>query len=415
MIFVGPLPESIRAMGDKIEARRLVKRAGVPIVPGTDGPVVSEREARAFAENVGLPVLMKAAAGGGGKGMRIVRTIDELPSAFRAAQSEALSSFGDGRVYVEKYLENPRHIEFQILADGHGNTIHLGERECTIQRRHQKIIEESPSVIVDDALREKMGMTAVKAAQAVNYRNAGTIEFLIDKHRRFYFLEMNTRLQVEHPVTELRTGIDIVALQLRVAMGEKLPFKQEDIRFRGHSIECRVYAEDPMNDFLPSTGTITHLRPSQGFGIREDRGVDQGGTISVYYDALILKLCAWGSTRGEALQRMKRALREYEILGVRTNIPLNLFVLSHPRFVEGEFDTHFLTQHFRPDLLEQPSDIEQQAAACVLAYIHHDVTRKTGGAAAFGSEGHGEPGPAIPSNGGASKWKSQRLENMGPQ
>jgi acetyl-CoA carboxylase biotin carboxylase subunit len=374
LIFVGPSPYSIRVMGDKTEARRLVRQAGVPIVPGTEGQVGSEAEAREFCARVGFPVLVKAAGGGGGKGMRVVKAYSELASSFRAAQSEALSAFGDGRIYLEKYLKGPRHIEFQIFADQFGNTIHLGERECTIQRRHQKIIEESPSVVVTDAMRQEMGNCAVLAAKAARYVNAGTIEFLLDANRNFYFLEMNTRLQVEHPITELRTGIDIVATQLLIAMGERLAFRQEDVQFRGHAIECRLYAEDPRNDFFPSTGTITHLRPSGGFGIREDRGVEAGGVISVYYDPMISKLCAWGRTREEALSRMSRALKEYEILGVRTNIPLNLFVLHHPKFVKGSIDTHFLEDNFKSDLLPGPSEMEKQAVACLLAVLANTKT-----------------------------------------
>ena len=281
-----------------------------------------------------------------------------------------MSSFGDARVYVEKYLEQPRHIEFQILADQQGNTFHLGERECSIQRRHQKVIEESPSVIVDDTLRRTMGETAIKVAKACNYQNAGTVEFLIDKNRNFYFLEMNARLQVEHPITEMRTGIDLVAQQLKIAMGEQLPFKQDEIQFNGHAIECRIYAEDGSHGFLPSTGKIVHLKPSEGFGIRDDRGVEEGGEVSVYYDPMIAKLVAWGRNREEVIQRMKRALREYEILGVRTNIPVNLFVLEHPEFVKGAFDTHFLSDYFRPELLAAPSKEQLRAASLVSAMLY---------------------------------------------
>ncbi|MCZ6777232.1 MAG: acetyl-CoA carboxylase biotin carboxylase subunit [Ignavibacteria bacterium] len=416
LIFVGPSADSIRAMGDKTEARRLVSNAKVPVVPGTEDSVESAQEARSFCKEYGYPVLIKAVAGGGGKGMRIVHKPEDLPQLFSAAQSEARSAFGDSRVYVEKYLERPRHVEFQILADQYGNTVHLGERECTIQRRHQKVVEETPSIILDDAMRAKMGMTAVLAAKACNYQNAGTIEFLVDKDKNFYFLEMNTRLQVEHPITEMRTGIDLVAQQLRVAMGEELGFRQGDISFYGHAIECRIYAEDVENDFLPSTGIITHLKPSQGLGVREDRGVEQGGEISVYYDPMISKLVVWGGTRSEAIERMKRALREYEILGVRTNIPLNLFVLQHPKFVSGDFDTHFLANYYRPELLEKTTAVGRTAAAVVCALLHDRALSR--GSLQQMSEtmpnSRNEVHSMFPSQNHVliSKWKQQRINNM---
>ncbi len=367
LTFVGPPPEAIAAMGDKTEARRLVQAAGVPTVPGTPGPVTSEEEGREFCASSGLPVLIKAAAGGGGKGMRVVRSPEEFAGAFRSAQSEALSSFGDGRVFLEKYLDNPRHIEFQILADEKGNTVHLGERECSIQRRHQKILEETPSVVMTDRLREEMGRTAVQAARSCGYVNAGTIEFLVDSGK-YYFLEMNTRLQVEHPVTELRTGLDLVSLQLHVAQGGVLPFVQEEIQFRGHAIECRICAEDIENNYLPSTGKITHLRPALGPGVREDRGVEEGGEIPVYYDSMISKLVVWAGGRDEALRRMDRALTEYEIAGVKTNIPLCLFVIRHPDFAAGKFSTHFLEDRFTPGTLPGFTEDQRQAAALACGY-----------------------------------------------
>jgi acetyl-CoA carboxylase biotin carboxylase subunit len=369
LIWIGPPPESIRAMGDKTEARKLVSKAGVPTVPGTEEPVTTEQQAASFCSRAGFPVLLKAAAGGGGKGMRIVRRPDELAPSLRAAQSEATSAFGDGRVYIEKYLENPRHIEFQILADQHGHIVHLGERECSIQRRHQKVIEETPSVIVSPAMREAMGRTAVEAARACGYTNAGPIEFLVDGERNFYFLEMNTRLQVEHPVTELRTGTDLVALQLHVAAGKPLPFTQEQVEFRGHAIECRICAEDVDNDFLPSIGKIRHLRAPGGPGIREDRGVEEGGEIPVFYDSMISKLIAWGPTREYAIRRMEGALAEYQILGVKTNIPLCLFVLRHPAFREGNFTTHFIKDHFHPGQTGEKNEWQQQAVALVCAML----------------------------------------------
>ncbi|MBP1655516.1 MAG: acetyl-CoA carboxylase biotin carboxylase subunit [Bacteroidetes bacterium] len=374
--WVGPPASAIRAMGDKTAARALVRAAGVPTVPGTDGPVDSLEEARAFSARSGYPVLIKAAAGGGGKGMRIVGTPDELASSFEQARSEARSAFGDARVYIERYLDEPRHIEFQILADEQGNTVHLGERECSVQRRHQKVVEETPSVFLDDALRARMAETAITAARACGYVNAGTIEFLVDRDRHFYFLEMNTRLQVEHPVTELRTGIDLVKAQLEIAAGNPLPFRQEEIRFSGHAIECRICAEDPLNGFLPSTGRLTRLRAPGGPGIREDRGVEEGGEVSVYYDSLIAKLAAWAPDRETALARMSRALAEYVIEGVTTNIPVCTFIVEHPAFRKGTFDTGFLQKYYHP--AASPLDGEctdrDKALAILCAWIEHSHT-----------------------------------------
>lgn len=400
LIFVGPPASAIRKMGDKTAARSLVSSAGVPIVPGTDGPILEISEASAFAEKFGFPILLKAAGGGGGKGMRIVNGHDELASAFRSAQSEAQSAFGDNRVYVEKYLENPRHIEFQILADQYGNAIHLGERECSIQRRHQKIIEESPSVIITSEMRKKMGESAVKAALSSGYVNAGTIEFLVDKHRNYYFLEMNTRLQVEHPVTEMITGIDLVKEQLRISMGQPLSFMQDEIRFRGHAIECRIYAEDSENNFLPSIGKITKLRSPQGFGVREDRGVDEGNEISVYYDPMISKLITWADTRNEAINKMTRALNEYNLAGVKTNIQACSWIINHPKFIEGNFDTHFIKEYFTPEVLRNENKQILEALAVAAAVIQKfdkveyqqitDTERK----------------------GSTSNWKMKRYENL---
>ncbi|MCK6584179.1 MAG: acetyl-CoA carboxylase biotin carboxylase subunit, partial [Anaerolineales bacterium] len=320
--FIGPKPSSIAAMGDKAEARATVIKAGVPVVPGTeDVGNLTDEDLLGVAPTIGFPLLIKATAGGGGKGMREVRSLEEMPGLLRSARREAESAFGDGNVYLEKLVEGARHIEFQIMADSLGNVIHLGERECSIQRRHQKLVEEAPSPFLDDELREKMGNVAVKAAQAVDYINAGTIEFLVDKDRNFYFLEMNTRLQVEHPVTELVTGIDIVAEQLRIARGRPLSYAQEQVRFNGHAIECRVNAEDPFNNFIPSTGRITHSMLPTGPGIRVDTGVYPGFEITPYYDPMIAKLIVWGETRAQAILRMRRALEEYRIVGVRTNIP----------------------------------------------------------------------------------------------
>jgi acetyl/propionyl-CoA carboxylase alpha subunit len=355
---------------------------------------------RSFCASYGLPILLKAAAGGGGKGMRIVRDIGEIAGSLGAAVSEATSAFGDGRVYVEKYLEAPRHIEFQILADREGNIVHLGERECSIQRRHQKVVEESPSPIMTEDLREKMGKTAVDAARACGYVNAGTIEFLVDEKKDFYFLEMNTRLQVEHPVTELRTGLDLVALQIRIASGEKMPLRQEEVTFRGHAIECRLCAEDVENEFLPSTGRILHLRPPLGPGIREDRGIEEGGEVPVFYDSLISKLIAWAPTRREALLRMAGALKEYEILGVKTNIPLCRFVVSHPEFAAGRFDTHFLPRYFRHEELPSLSEDQRRAVALVCAMLEDEREKSSNGS------DHDEAEKAP------EGWKSQRILAM---
>jgi len=392
IIFIGPRPESMRAMGDKTEARKLMQKSNVPVVPGTPA-IKSIDDARAFIKTNDYPVLIKAAAGGGGKGMRVVREDAELAPAFATAQSEAASSFGDDRVYVEKYLDSPRHVEFQILGDKKGSIVHLGERECTIQRRHQKIIEESPSVFLDEALREKMGKMATSAARACGYENAGTIEFLMDSKKNFYFLEMNTRLQVEHPITELRTGIDLVAQQIAIASGSPLGFSQNDITFRGHALECRISAEDPSNDFLPSTGRIVHLRPAGGIGIREDRGIEEWGEVTVFYDPMIAKLIAWGATRVETISRMIRALNEYEILGVKTNIPLCEFVLKHEYFREGNFDTHFLQDNFKPNSISH-ADKEVIRAAVIVAAM--TTTRKK------------ERENGLPSR--WSEWKDQRKD-----
>ena len=342
IVFIGPRPESIAAMGDKIAARRTVKAAGVPVVPGSDGPVATVDEARAIADQIGFPVLLKATAGGGGKGMRTVRTADELATAFRMASSEAQSAFGDGTLYVEKLLEGVRHVEIQVLADRHGNTIHLGERECSIQRRRQKLIEEAPSPVVDEELRQRMGEVAVKAAQAVGYENAGTVEFLLDRERNFYFLEMNTRLQVEHPITEMVTGVDLVVEQIRVATGRRLRLRQKDIAIKGHAIECRVCAEDPYNDYLPSVGKITTVNEPSGPGVRVDSAVYSGYEVSLYYDPMVAKLIVGGESRAQAIQRMRRALSEFKLLGIRTNIPFHLRMMESPTYIAGRFDNSFL-------------------------------------------------------------------------
>lgn len=339
--FIGPPSSAMELMGSKTRARQAMQAAGVPFVPGSSrGLTVAE--ARQLAPQIGYPVMIKAAAGGGGKGMRLVHTAPELQSAFETAQSEALRAFNDGEVYLEKYIQNPRHIEIQVLADEHGNVVYLGERECSVQRRHQKVIEEAPSPVVDPDLRARMGTVAVQAAQSAGYTNAGTVEFLVDEQRNFYFLEMNTRLQVEHPVTELVTGLDLVHLQFRIASGEKLPFRQEDIQLRGHAVECRIYAEDPDNNFFPSPGKIARLLRPSGPGIREDSGVYEGWTVPLDYDPMLSKLIAYAPDRASALARMRRALDEYFIGGIKSNLSLFRRIFEHPDFQAARIDTGFL-------------------------------------------------------------------------
>ncbi|WP_160679686.1 acetyl-CoA carboxylase biotin carboxylase subunit [Clostridium sp. C8-1-8] len=342
--FIGPSPETIEMMGDKSRAREVMVEAGVPVVPGTDGIIESIEEAFKSAENIGYPVMVKASAGGGGKGIRIVHKEEELEKAYETAKSEAKANFGDDRIYMEKFIENPRHIEFQILGDEYGSVIHLGERDCSLQRRNQKVLEEAPSVILDKELRERMGEAAVKAAKAVNYKNAGTIEFLLDKHGRFYFMEMNTRIQVEHPVTEMVTGIDLVKEQIRIASGEKLLISQEQLEIKGHAIECRINAENPHRNFAPSPGKIDFLFMPGGNGVRIDSAVFNGYVIPPYYDSMIAKLIVYGKTREEAIEKMKRALWEFTIDGIENNIDFQLEILNHPKFIEGNFDTGFINK-----------------------------------------------------------------------
>ena len=356
LIWVGPPAKAIAAMGSKTAARDLMTKAGVSVVPGSDGPIHSEIEAKQFAKEHGFPILLKAAAGGGGKGMRVAHEAGELKSVYESAQREAVAAFGDGTLYVEKYLEHPRHIEIQIFADRHGNVIHLGERECSLQRRHQKIIEESPSAAVSPELRERMGVMAVAAARACGYVNAGTVEMLLDGSGRFYFLEMNTRLQVEHPVTEAVTGLDLVRWQLSVAAGSELPLKQEQIFSRGHAIEVRIYAEDVSSGFLPSTGILRHLRPAIGPGIREDSGMSESAKISRFYDPMISKLIAYGETREAAQQRMLRALEDYELSGVSTNISFCRHIIASVAFARADFHTRSVDEVFLRSF-EQESDM----------------------------------------------------------
>ena len=345
--FIGPYPNVIRLMGDKARARRAMKKAGVPVLPGSDGPVQSEEQAVKVAKELGYPVIIKAVAGGGGRGMRVVRGPDELPKSLKTAQREAEAAFGVGDVYLEKYVESPRHIEFQVLGDHHGNVVHLGERECSIQRRHQKLIEEAPSVALTEKQRRKLGSTVVDAARAVQYTNAGTFEFLMDPGGNFYFLEANTRLQVEHPVTEFVTGVDIVKEQIRIAAGEKLSFRQADIEFRGHAIECRINAEDPVT-FTPSPGVIHAFSVPGGPGVRVDTFAHSDCTVSPYYDSLIAKIITYGRDRTEAIARMRRTLEMSVVDGIKTSIPLHLKILAEPDFVAGRMSTSFM-ERYMPD------------------------------------------------------------------
>jgi acetyl-CoA carboxylase biotin carboxylase subunit len=376
--FIGPKPSSIAAMGDKAEARATVIKAGVPVVPGTEdvGNMTNDDLLR-IAPTVGFPLLIKATAGGGGKGMREVKTLEEMPALLASARREAESAFGDGNVYLEKLVEGARHIEFQIMADSFGNVIHLGERECSIQRRHQKLLEEAPSPFLDDELRKKMGDVAVRAAKSVDYVNAGTIEFLVDKDRNFYFLEMNTRLQVEHPITEMVTGIDIVAEQLRVARGRQLSYTQEQIQINGHAIECRINAEDPFNNFIPSTGRITHSLIPTGPGVRVDTGVYPGFEITPFYDPMIAKLIVWGETRAQAILRMRRALEEYRIVGVRTNIPFHQTLMDSHRFMGGQFDTRFVEERFSMDDALEPNEANSEIAAILATLVTHNENERS--------------------------------------
>lgn len=376
--FIGPKPSSIAAMGDKVEARATVIKAGVPVVPGTEGMGnMTDDELLAEAPQIGFPLLIKAASGGGGKGMREVKSLEEMPVLLQSARREAESSFGNGNVYLEKLVEGARHIEIQILADTHGNVIHLGERECSLQRRHQKLLEEAPSSAVGEALRESMGNVAVKTAKAVDYVNAGTIEFLLDKDENFYFLEMNTRLQVEHPVTEMVTGVDIVKEQIRVARGRTLSYKQDEVKLNGHAIECRINAEDPYNNFMPSTGRITHSLIPTGPGVRVDSGVYPGFEITPFYDPMIAKLIVWGETRAQAILRMRRALEEYRIVGVRTNIPFHQTLMDSHRFMGGQYDTRFVEERFSMDDAGEGKDMHMETAAILATLVAHRETARS--------------------------------------
>src|SRR5271168_5015149 len=372
--FIGPTAAAMDAMGSKTRARQAMERAGVPSVPGTSRGLESYEQAEEVAARIGYPVMLKAAAGGGGKGMRLVHAPDQLKSSLEAARSEAERSFGDSEVYLEKAIINPRHIEMQVLADEHGNTVYLGERECSLQRRHQKVMEEAPSPIVDAEMRRSMGEVAVRVAQAAGYTNAGTVEFLVDQQRNFYFLEMTTRLQVEHPVTELITGLDLVHLQIRIAAGEKLPFEQQDIRIRGHAIECRIYAEDPDNNYFPSPGKITLLLSPSGPGIRRDSGMYEGWIVPVDYDPLLAKLIGYGTDRTQAISRLTRALHEYFVGGIKTNISLFRRILTDADFQAGKVDTGYLDRLLKAEPPHVRREDEEVAAIAAGIFAMLDPT-----------------------------------------
>ncbi len=376
IIWIGPPPAAIKSMGSKTEARAIMMKAGVPIVPGTPEGVENPEIAKRYASEIGYPVLIKAAMGGGGKGMRVVHEEKDLAKSLDAARRESMSAFSSPVVFIEKFVEKPRHIEFQVFADHHGNVIHLCERECSIQRRHQKVIEESPSPVMNPELRERMGESAVEAARACGYQNAGTVEFLVDKDLNYYFLEMNTRLQVEHPITEMVTGVDLCKLQIRVAAGEELPIKQDDVVQRGHAIEVRIYSEDSLNNFLPTTGKIHYLHPPDGFGLREDSGVREGEAISIHYDPMISKLIAWDADRISAIRRMKRALMEYNITGVRTTIPFGIYVMDNDAFQKGDYDTSFVEKELDVAVLREQEASWQKVAALAVAFKRHEMKQQ---------------------------------------
>jgi acetyl-CoA carboxylase biotin carboxylase subunit len=361
--FIGPRPHAIRVMGSKLAAKEAVKQYNIPMVPGVEEAITDIPKAKAVAAQIGYPILIKASAGGGGKGMRIVEHEADFEAQMNRAISEAINAFGDGSVFIEKYISSPRHIEIQVLADTHGNVVHLFERECSIQRRHQKVVEEAPSSVLTAEVRAAMGAAAVKVAQACDYVGAGTVEFLIDEQLRFYFLEMNTRLQVEHPVTEIITGIDLVEQQINIARGEILPFQQKDLLIQGHAIELRVYAEDPLNDFLPNIGKLDRYQKPSGEGIRVDDGYEQGMDIPIYYDPMIAKLITYGKNRMAAIQKMKEAIQQYVIQGVATTLPFGKFVMEHNAFTKGKFDTHFVKTHYAPDAIKAAQQAESHIAA----------------------------------------------------
>lgn len=377
--FIGPSPEAMEIMGSKLAAKAAVKAYNIPLVPGLDEAITDVAAAKASAAEIGYPILIKASAGGGGKGMRVVENPEEFDEQMARAVSEAESSFGDGAVFIERYVGSPRHIEIQILADTHGNILYLFERECSVQRRHQKVIEEAPSAVLTPAIREAMGKCAVDVARACDYVGAGTVEFLLDENKDFFFLEMNTRLQVEHPVTEMITGIDLVKEQIRVARGETLAFKQEDLTINGHALEVRVYAEDPANNFLPDIGRLTTYKPPMGPGVRVDDGFEEGMDIPIYYDPMIAKLITHGATRQEAIDRMVRAINDYHITGVQTTLGFCKFAIRHEAFVSGDFDTHFVKHYFTPEALQEMDPDQEEVAALLAGMLVEESTEAAAG------------------------------------
>ncbi len=395
LVLIGPSPEAMEMMGNKLSAKAAALKYNIPMVPGTEEAISNVQEAKKRAEEVGFPILIKAAAGGGGKGMRIVDRVEDFEEQMKLAVSEATSAFGDGSVFIERYVSSPRHIEIQVLGDTHGNIVHLFERECSVQRRHQKVVEEAPSAVLTPEIREQMGKCAVDVARSCNYVGAGTVEFILDEKLNFYFLEMNTRLQVEHPVTEMITGLDLVKEQIKIARGEKLSFKQEDLAIKGHAVELRVYAEDPANNFLPDIGTLQTYRLPQGPGVRVDDGFEEGMEIPIYYDPMIAKLITYGKNREEAIERMIRAIDEYQITGIETTLPFGKFVMQHEAFTSGKFDTHFVKKYFQPENLIEEKEEEAFIAAIIAAQLMQQKPQQGSAAAAVKTE---------------SAWKKNRTQ-----
>ncbi|WP_316736159.1 acetyl-CoA carboxylase biotin carboxylase subunit [Pedobacter aquatilis] len=394
LILVGPSPQAMQTMGNKLSAKAAALKYNIPMVPGTEEAIKNVAEAKERAVEVGFPILIKAAAGGGGKGMRIVEMVEDFEEQMKLAVSEATSAFGDGSVFIERYVTSPRHIEIQVLGDKHGNIVHLFERECSVQRRHQKVVEEAPSSVLTPEIRTKMGKCAVDVARSVNYTGAGTVEFILDENLDFFFLEMNTRLQVEHPVTELITGVDLVKEQIKIAQGEVLSFSQEDLKINGHAVELRVYAEDPNNNFLPDIGTLQTYKTPKGNGVRVDDGFEQGMEIPIYYDPMIAKLITFGKDREEAIERMIRAIEEYEITGIETTLGFGKFVMQHEAFKTGAFDTHFVGKYFKSDSLKSQDEAEALIAALVATKL-------------FNQKGENLTGTSVVKP--TSNWKKNRL------
>jgi acetyl-CoA carboxylase biotin carboxylase subunit len=393
--FIGPSPEAMEMMGDKLKAKATVKEFNVPMVPGTDQEIQDIKEAKKIASKIGYPILIKAAAGGGGKGMRVVENESIFEEQMQLAVNEATSSFGNGAVFIEKYVASPRHIEIQVLADTKGNVVHLFERECSIQRRHQKVVEEAPSSILSEEIRQEMGQCAINVAKSCDYVGAGTVEFLLDENNNFYFLEMNTRLQVEHPVTEQITGVDLVKEQINIAQGNAISFKQEDLSILGHSVEVRVYAEDAFNNFAPDIGTLKTYKIPESIGVRVDNGFEEGMTIPIYYDSMICKLVSYGKDRTEAISRMKRAISDFTIAGVNTTLPFGQFVMNHPSFISGKFDTHFVAKYFTPEAIDHTNKQEAEVAAFLAVQLQSENKTTSSFKKVAGS---------------SSKWKKNRME-----